>query len=174
MLYVIFIPGTYFTTKGCSFDHLHPVPDSEEPQSWSFSMSLFLSSFLKYNWPVTLCVPPVHKRVIYCYALQNDHQDKSSYHPVSYKAINLLHITLTHIINFILLIYSFCNWKFVFINLPYYLYSLSTHFHSGNHLLVHCIYGFVSVFVGFFICFLDFRYKWNQGVFVFLCMTYFT
>ena len=139
-----------------------------------FPWVYFFLRFWSIIDPVTLCVPPVHNRVIYCYALQNDHQDKSSYHPVSYKAINLLHITLTHIINFILLIYSFCNWKFVFINLPYYLYSLSTHFHSGNHLLVHCIYGFVSVFVGFFICFLDSRYKWNQGVFVFLCMTYFT
>ena len=28
---------------------LPPPPDSEEPQSWSFSMSLFISSFLKYN-----------------------------------------------------------------------------------------------------------------------------
>ena len=102
---------------------------------------------------------PVHNRVTYFYALQNDHQDKSSYHPLSYKVNILLQVILTHIINFMLLVYSFCNWKVVLINLRYYYCSLSTYFHSGNHLLVHCIYGFVSVFVGFFICFLDSRYK---------------
>ena len=120
-----------------------------------------------------MCAPSAQQSDIFL-CIKNDHQDKSSYHPLSYKVNILLQVILTHIINFMLLVDSFCNWKVVLINFPYYYCSLSTYFHSGNHLLVHCIYGFVSVFVGFFICFLDSRYKWNQGAFVFLCMTYFT
>ena len=48
--------------------HLHPIPPLEEPQVWS--LFLWVSLFLKYNWPTTLYEFLVHSNIFIRFLLE--------------------------------------------------------------------------------------------------------
>ena len=109
----------------------------------------------------------------YLYTLQNDHHDKSSYHPSLHKDIALLltrfpvlYITSPWLVCFI------TGSRYFLISFTYRTQS-STPLPSGNHQFVLRIYDSVSVLSAPFFFFFRFHMQvWSYGLS--LCLTYFT
>ena len=103
----------------------------------------------------------------YFYTLQNGHHNKSSYDPSSYKIVTILS-TVFPVCTLYPRDLLFYNRKLLPISPLYLFHKPPTSFPFGNYQFVLCTYKSVSVLLWF----LDYTYKWNHMVFVFLFLTY--
>ena len=149
MLYITYLVliylkagSLYLLTTSIQFPVPWPLP-LVTTNVISFSISLFICLFVKYNWPTTECYFLIHNIF------------DISVHFKMIMIINLVMIChhtkiltiieyVNHAEHFTPLTHLFCNWKFVHLNLPHPFLFSPTPFPSGNHQFVLCIYDSVS------------------------------
>ena len=135
---------------------------------------MFVCLFLKYIIKLQYYASS-HYRVqwFFSYAFQNDHHNKSSY-DISPQRYYLVIDYIPHTVHLIPMTHLFCKWKFVSLYLPHLFLSSPT-----PSLVTICLFSvsvtlFLFCNVYSFVLFLDSTFKWNDTVFVFLCLAYFT
>ena len=103
----------------------------------------------------------------YFYILRNDHHDKSSYHLSPYKVMTILLTIFSMLyISSLWLIYFVTGSLYLLIPITYFTSPVwQPHFCSLYLWVCFCFVLFFHLF-----CFLNSTYKWNQTVFVFLCL----
>ena len=103
--------------------------------------------------------------------LPNDHHNKSNYYLSPYIDTTLVLAIFPHTIHFVPITHVFCNWKLVPLNLPHLFHSFP---HPSPQTLTFLFSLSMTLFLSCYVCslvlffFLDYIYKWNHTVFLFL------